>query len=279
MKYISILLIALCSSVYASDIKIKRVFKDKKRFVFLKSDNLSSGDKLYLYDDDKLKIIARIVKCKKKFCLGKVVRRKKKTVLSKQLIVSTSKKFKKRITRLKSKTKAKNKKIRKSKAKNKFLKNNTVLGFFGGPVSQGFRVGQRYAFNEKTRLGFMYGVIDTVLGNTKVSGTSMGIDIQYDLYRFKNLIFSGIVEYGQFASKIDFSDIDSDGPTIDESVTYYTIALDGRYLFTKNISFSSSIGFAGNGFADDYKNSDGDSYTANFAGGMLSAQSSFNFYF
>jgi hypothetical protein len=215
------------SAVEEVEVRLLKVFSNKREFVVQKSDYLSNDKEIFFRTKDMtLPKKGKLKVCKDKSCLGEleagIFELNPADIKSYQVStekVSTGEK-------------------------------SLYLGF-GSPLGAALRAGIRTNNRESFDYGLLLGLIDSTAGSSSVKGNAVSLIILKEMYKTGSWKFNFAGELGWAISTLQFKN-DTNKEKIKESVYMSSVALDTQYAF-ESLSLGLKLGIAKSGFKDKYQ--------------------------
>lgn len=230
MVFIPVLLLIFSLSSNAAEevqVRLLKVFSNKREFVVQKSDYLSSGKEiLFRTKDMTLPKKGNIRVCKAKSCLGELEAGIFELNPSnlKSYLVSTEK--------VSSGEKV------------------VYLGY-GSPLGAAIRAGLRTNNKESFDYGILLGHIDSTAGSAKVTANALSFIGLKEIYKTGSFKFNVVGELGWAISILQFKN-DPTKEKIKENVYMASAALDSQYEF-ESFALGLKLGIAKSGFKSKYQ--------------------------
>jgi hypothetical protein len=230
MVLIPFLLFILSFSATAAEeveVKLIKVFSNKREFVVQKSDYLSNDKEiLFRTKESTFPKKGKLKVCKEKSCLGEL----EAGIF--ELNPAEIKSY--NVTTEKVSTGEK----------------SLYLGF-GSPLGAAFRAGLLTNNRESFDYGVLLGLVDSTAGSSSVKGNGISFIILKEMYKTGNWKFNLAGELGWVFSTLQFKN-DTNKEKIKENVYMSSVALDSQYAF-ENFSLGLKLGIAKSGFKDKYQ--------------------------
>lgn len=234
MNIITMLLFVLISSAYASevDVKLLKVFSNKREFVVKRNDHLSAGKEIF-FRTERISHPkkGRIKVCKAKSCLG-------------ELEVGIFELNPKKMSFYKVSTE-----------KTGLGDKSFYLGY-GSPLGGAIRLGLRTTDNEHYNYGIVASRIDSSSGSSKVTANAISAQLFAELYESGNWKFNLVGELGWAFALLEFEN-EVDELSKKENVYMLGGSVETLYQFG-NWSASVNIGVSMNGFKSSYQTENGE---------------------
>lgn len=246
---------------------IKSSNKDNSRFIIKYYDGIKKNETIRIYNkEEKLKAIAKVIKCNTKYCLAKVSKR------SKGFIVSAKSKF---IIKNGSSTKKVAKSDPIKKTSNPEIKKNTegkkaiFFSIGGAPLSYGYKLGyQDCSLIDKYCFEGSAGLSSATIGSVGVSGIYGGVGATRHVYDFGSVKSFIHADLGMMMANLDFSSVSTNNYEVSESIFFLSTSYRLLYDIGKKISIFGGLGYSLNTFSESYING-ADKYNISFNSSLI----------
>lgn len=233
MKVLLCCLMLIIQFAEASDqlteIRILKIFSNKREFVVQKIDGLEEGMLLHL-KDPKSQGTGKVKTCKAKSCLAEL------SVGIFELDPKKLKSYQCYITEGQYK--------------------NSLYGGYGSPLGSALRAGVRRKYNKSFSYGAVIETIDSTSGAANVKANGGSLIGSYGLIEYGswNLNFNG--ELGMIFSTIDFVE-GEESMSVKENVFLAALSLETLYSFSR-FKLGLNLGFSQNGLKSKYTSAAGE---------------------
>jgi len=250
LTFIILLVINVNSTNANESIRITKLY-GKAKFTVIKSSEITKRTELFLYDDTTLMAKAKVLKCKKKYCLARLTKKY-------EAFDKVEKSFQVYLHEISHKEISKTKKDQQSYA--------AQFGM-GGIFSNGFLVGISKGLSKKYIVYGNIGYLSSTGSEVQISGLLAGLGIKRFLTNKGSFNFYAGYEFEMAKLEIEVTETTTAGFIISEIVIANILYGEIDYLLTDNFSVAIRLGYAHNTLQSSYDNSNGDSFEIPFAGG------------
>lgn len=235
MAYISVLLLFLSFTVSASEevnLRLIKIFANKREFVVQKSDYLSNDKEVYFrLGEMTVPKKGKIKVCKEKSCLGEL----------------EAGIFELNPAELKS--------YKVSTEKISTGEKSFYLGY-GSPLGAAIRAGLRTLNRESFDYGFVVGRVDSSAGSASVTANTISVLGIKEIYKTGSWKFNVVGELGWAFTVLKFKN-DVENENIKENVYVAAVSFDSQYAFEK-FALGLNLGISKSGFKDKYQLDNGE---------------------